>query len=357
MDELDHNDYMCRCLELAKKGTGYVAPNPVVGSVLVYQGRIIGEGWHQKYGEAHAEVNCLASVKAADRHLIDKSTLYVSLEPCAHYGKTPPCADLIVNHNIPRVVIGCKDSFAKVAGKGIEKLKKAGIEVILEGPWQEDCLAINRPFFTFHGKKRPFVLLKWAESADQFIAPTEQQGEQQRLLISGPVSNRLVHKWRSESAAILVGKTTAIKDNPSLNNRLYSGTSPIRMAIDPNLEIPPSHHLLDGKEKTVIFNKIRSEKLQDGRLEYFKIDEAMPLISQILDYCYISNIQSLLVEGGSKLLQSFIVAGAWDEARVITNSRLRLGTGLAAPMLSNSILLQSFKLDQDKISYFAPLNG
>ena len=348
---------MCRCLELAKKAAGYAAPNPVVGAVLVHEGKIIGEGWHERYGQAHAEVNCLAAVKEADRHLISQSTLYVSLEPCAHYGKTPPCADLIVQHKIPKVVIGCVDSFAKVAGKGIEKLKKAGIQVILEGPWQKDCLELNRPFFTFHSKKRPFIVLKWAQSEDGFIAPLKQDNEQQRLLISGPLSNRLVHKWRSESAAILVGKNTAIKDNPSLNTRLYPGPSPIRMAIDPVLEIPATHQLLDGSQKTVIFNQLRAENLAVKSMEYFKVSTGEPLVRQILDYCYAASMQSLLVEGGSQLLASFIEAGLWDEIRIITNTQLQIGAGLKAPTLPTSRLLQSFELDQDKISYFAPLNG
>lgn len=353
---MEHSTYMSRCLELAKKGAGYVAPNPMVGAILVHQGRILGEGWHKHYGEPHAEVNCLASVKEADKHLISASTLYVSLEPCAHHGKTPPCADLIVRHQIPRVVIGCKDSFAKVAGKGIEKLKQAGIEVILEGPWQKECLAINRRFFTFHARRRPYIILKWAETADGFIAPIHQNGMADRLKISSPLTDRLVHKWRAENAAILIGKHTALKDDPALNNRLYSGPSPLRMVVDGYLEIPPTAKLMAPPQRTVIFNRLKTTQKQGSHLHYEKLNNELPWSMQIADYGYRENIQSILVEGGALLLQSFIDMQLWDEGRIITSSSFRIKQGLAAPALNKGIFLQSIELGQDKIRYFAAQN-
>lgn len=353
---MEHSTYMSRCLELAKKGAGYVAPNPMVGAILVHQGRILGEGWHKRYGEAHAEVNCLASVKEADNHLISASTLYVSLEPCAHHGKTPPCADLIVRHRIPRVVIGCKDSFAKVAGKGIEKLKQAGIDVILEGPWQKECLAVNRRFFTFHARRRPYIILKWAETADGYIAPVHQRGLEERLKISGPLTDRLVHKWRAENAAILIGKHTALKDDPALNNRHYHGPSPIRMVVDGHLEIPGTAKLMQPPQHTVIFNRLKTSLEQDAHLRFERLNNELPWPIQIADYCYRENIQSILVEGGASLLQSFIDMQLWDECRIVTNTSLRIEQGLAAPVLNKSIFLQSIRLGQDKICYFAAQN-
>lgn len=353
---MEHSTYMSRCLELAKKGAGYVAPNPMVGAILVHQDRILGEGWHEHYGEAHAEVNCLASVKEADKHLISASTLYVSLEPCAHHGKTPPCADLIVRHQIPRVVIGCKDSFAKVAGKGIEKLKQAGIEVILDGPWQKECLAVNRRFFTFHARRRPYIILKWAETADGFIAPIDQKGMTDRLKISSPLTDRLVHKWRAENAAILIGKRTALKDDPALNNRLYSGPSPLRMVVDGYLEIPPTAKLMQPPQRTVIFNRLKTTQKPGSHLHYEKLNSELPWSMQITDYGYRENIQSILVEGGASLLQSFIDTQLWDECRIITSSSFRIKQGLAAPVLNKGIFLRSIELGQDKIRYFAAQN-
>lgn len=351
-----HALYMARCLELAKKGAGQVQPNPMVGAVLVHAGRIIGEGWHQHYGGPHAEVNCLAAVKPEDCQRIADATMYVSLEPCAHHGKTPPCADLIVRHRIPRVVIGCQDSFAKVAGKGIEKLKQAGIEVIVGGPWQQQCLALNRRFFTFHARQRPYIILKWAETADGFIAPLHQNGQAQRLRISSPVTDRLVHQWRSENAAILVGKNTVLQDDPALTNRLFSGPSPLRMAIDASLEIPALAKILQPPERTILFNRLKGDHQTGSHLRYEKLSGDPPMPVQIAQFCYKEHIQSLLVEGGVTLLQSFIDLGLWDEACVITNNHLRIYQGLAAPTLINGRFLRSIDLGQDKISYFAARN-
>ncbi len=237
--------FMHRCLELARLGAGYVAPNPMVGAVLLHEGRIIGEGWHKEYGKAHAEVNCINAVKESERQFISQSTLYVSLEPCAHHGKTPPCTDLIIRHKIPRVVIGCRDSFKEVDGKGIEKLKAAGIEVetaVLE----QECRELNKRFFTFHTKQRPYIILKWAQTSDGFIAPLIppkvgiSEPQTQRLFISNEYSNILVHQWRSEEAAIMVGTNTALLDNPELTTRLWPGPSPVRLVIDLNLRLPDS---------------------------------------------------------------------------------------------------------------------
>jgi diaminohydroxyphosphoribosylaminopyrimidine deaminase/5-amino-6-(5-phosphoribosylamino)uracil reductase len=323
--------YMQRCLELAKKGAGYVAPNPMVGAVLVHEDRIIGEGWHQQYGGAHAEVNCIASVKEEDRRLISESAMYVSLEPCAHYGKTPPCADLIIQHKIPKVIIGCRDSFEAVNGKGIEKLRAAGVEVIA-GVLENESTALNKRFFTFHTKQRPYIILKWAQTADGRIS----SGNGERLLISNEYSNRLVHKWRSEEAAILVGTNTALLDDPELTTRLWPGSSPIRLVLDRDLKLPSSLKIFNREVKTIIFNCIKQEEQKN--LSYYKLENKANLVPPIINALYQLNIQSVLVEGGTKLLQSFIDKGMWDEIRIITNNELKIGDGLAAPIITSGIL-------------------
>lgn len=337
--------YMQRCFELAQKGAGFVAPNPMVGAVLVYEGKIIGEGWHQQYGKAHAEVNCINAVKEEDRKLIQQSTLYVSLEPCAHYGKTPPCADLIIQYKIPKVVIGCADPFEKVDGKGMEKLKTAGIEVI-HGILEKEAKDINKRFFTFHTKRRPYIILKWAQTADGIIAGLS--GE--RLLISNEYSNRLVHKWRSEEAAILVGTNTALLDNPELTTRLWEGHLPLRLIIDRKLTLPADLKIFNQQVPTIIFNTIKQEEQEN--LVYCKLNDTNSLLSQIMDALYQRNIQSVLVEGGSALLQSFIEEGNWDEARVITNTTLKIENGLSAPLLNNAHQIFEQQLLTDKIAIF-----
>ncbi len=337
--------YMQRCIELARLGTGSVAPNPLVGAVLVYQDRIIGEGWHRQYGQAHAEVNCINSVSTTDLPSIQEATLYVSLEPCAHYGKTPPCSDLIIEKKIPRVVIGCRDPFKEVNGRGIEKLKRAGIMVEV-GILEEACKLLNKRFLVFHQEKRPYVLLKWAQTADHKIAP----GKDGRLLISHAFSNRLVHRWRSEEAAILVGTRTALLDNPSLDNRLWNGGSPIRMVIDKDLSLPSTLKLFNQKQHTIVFNCHKEEK--QNRLWHYKLDFAMPVIPQLLKACYHLQIQSILVEGGSNLLQQFIDEATWDEARVITNRQLHIGDGLEAPLLTNARIIGEEHMATDQISYY-----
>ena len=340
---MNHEQYMSRCLQLALKGAGSVAPNPMVGAVLVHNDRIIGEGWHRQYGEAHAEVNCIASVKKEDQSLIASSVLYVSLEPCAHFGKTPPCADLIVSYKIPTVVIGCRDSYKEVAGKGIEKLKANAVDVTV-GILEQECRELNRRFFTFHEQQRPYIILKWAQSADHKIGGT---GE--RVLISNNYSNRLVHQWRSEEAAILVGTNTALKDNPSLTTRLYPGRSPLRLVIDKQLNLPASLQLLDGSLPTVVFNQLKEE--EEGVISYKKVNED-DFIKGMLQALYEMKVQSVLVEGGNKLLQSFIDAGCWDEARVITNNDLQIGEGTNAPALLNAQKTGDEQFSPDTITYY-----
>lgn len=329
-EKIQHNrdaEYMARCIRLAKLGAGSVAPNPMVGSVLVYNDRIIGEGYHQRYGEPHAEVNCIASVSRYDRQYIPESTLYVSLEPCAHFGKTPPCADLIIRHKIGRVVVGCRDPFEQVNGKGIEKLEAAGIQVVV-GVLETECRELNKRFFTFHEKKRPYIVLKWAQTADQKIAAAPGQP---RLLISNDHSNRMVHRWRQEEAAIMVGRKTVEMDNPSLSNRLWMGNSPMRIVLDPKLVLEPSSHVFDGNIPTIVFNHIKEEELPN--LFYVQVAAGPNLLQKILFLLHRRNINSILVEGGAQLINTFITEGLWDEARVITNQSKRIGAGLAAPEL------------------------
>ncbi|MEP7255392.1 MAG: bifunctional diaminohydroxyphosphoribosylaminopyrimidine deaminase/5-amino-6-(5-phosphoribosylamino)uracil reductase RibD [Ferruginibacter sp.] len=334
--------YMQRCLQLAEMGAGHVAPNPMVGAVLVCNDRIIGEGYHQQYGKVHAEVNCISSVNEEDKQYIFKSTLYVSLEPCAHFGKTPPCADLIIENKIPNVVIGCGDSFAAVNGKGIEKLKAAGINVVV-GILEKECLELNKRFFTFHNLKRPYIILKWAQSSDGKIAGENSS----RVMISNEFSNRLVHKWRSEEAAILVGTNTALMDDPSLTTRLWPGNSPVRLVIDKELKLPTHLKLFEKTVKTIVFNYLKDE--DDGLLLYYKLSKKKNILTQIVSILYEQQIQSVIVEGGAKLLQSFIDAGLWDEARVICNEQLIIGNGLAAPVLKDEVLLIKEKVDSDII--------
>jgi len=338
---------MQRCLQLAQLGAGSVAPNPMVGSVLVHDGRIIGEGYHQQYGGPHAEVNCVNSVSVEDRSLIPYSTIYVSLEPCAHFGKTPPCADLIIRNRIPKVVIGCRDPFKEVDGKGIEKLQQAGIETIV-GILEKECLVLNRRFFTFHTKFRPFVVLKWAETADGKIATTDDS----RTFISNGYSNRLVHHWRSEEAAIMVGTNTATLDNPSLTTRLWKGKNPVRVVMDMQLRLPASLQVFDGSVPTLIFNGIKAQTADN--VQFIKIDLQAEPLQQILQQLYKDNIQSVLVEGGAQLLQSFIDFNLYDEIRVIQNKALYIGDGLRAPSLAHVQLKKQYHLLDDEISIYHP---
>lgn len=336
--------FMQRCLQLAQLGAGYVAPNPMVGAVLVHQGRIIGEGYHRQYGQAHAEVNCVQAVAEEDRPLIPAATMYVSLEPCAHHGKTPPCADLIVQQGIREVVIGCVDTFSAVAGKGIAKLQQAGITV-RTGVLEAECRHLNRRFFTYHERKRPYIILKWAQCAAGFMAASD--GAPFRF--SNQYSDRLVHRWRSEEMAILVGTNTAIADNPRLNNRLWTGRHPIRLVIDRMLRTPRHYHLWDGSIPTWFFTENTGR--DTGAAEALALDFRQPLLPQLLERLYEKEVQSVLVEGGAYLLQRFIEAGLWDEARVITGAP-ELEEGIAAPALPHALLTATTALEGDLISYY-----
>jgi diaminohydroxyphosphoribosylaminopyrimidine deaminase/5-amino-6-(5-phosphoribosylamino)uracil reductase len=334
---------MRRCLELALLGAGHTAPNPMVGAVLVHEDRIIGEGYHRQYGHAHAEVNCIAAVKGEDRPFIAQSTLYVSLEPCAHHGKTPPCADLVIEKNIPRVVVGCRDPFPQVDGKGIDKLLAAGVEVTT-GILERECIHLNRRFFTFHILHRPFILLKWAQSANGKIAGVG------RTLISNEYTNRLVHKWRSEEAAILVGSRTALLDDPALTVRWWKGPDPVRVVIDTTLRLPRTLQLFDRQTPTIVFNTLRHE--EEENLLYYQLATDSSLVHQVVLALHHLKIQSVLIEGGARLLQSFIDEGYWDEARVITNNELEIPEGLAAPVPGERRLLSCETLFSDTIRYY-----
>ena len=349
---------MYRCLELASLALGKVAPNPVVGAALVHENRIIGEGYHKVYGEGHAEVACIASVQTQDVQLISQSTMYVSVEPCAHFGKTPPCADLIIQHKIPRVVIGCRDPFAQVDGKGIEKLKTAGIDVVL-GVLENECRALNKRFFTFHTEHRPYIVLKWAQTADGKIANEDFS----RLHISNAYTNRIVHKWRSEEAAILVGTNTALFDDPELTTRSWPGGNPIRIVVDSHLRLPKSLKLFNGSVPTIVFNlhqhtlpfeKQSWKEVRERGVGYYQVTEDVSLIHQMLNALYRMNIQSVLVEGGAQVLQSFIDEGVWDEARIITNESLLADTGLPAPTLKKAQFYSSENIASDTVRYYHP---
>ncbi|GAB2826054.1 bifunctional diaminohydroxyphosphoribosylaminopyrimidine deaminase/5-amino-6-(5-phosphoribosylamino)uracil reductase RibD [Ferruginibacter profundus] len=341
----DNEKYIYRCLQLARLGAGHVAPNPMVGAVLVYENKIIGEGYHRQYGQAHAEVNCINNVAVNEQRHIENSTLYVSLEPCAHFGKTPPCADLIIKNKIPHVVIGCRDSYAEVDGKGIAKLKAAGVNVTV-GILEQEALELNQRFFTFHQQQRPYIILKWAQSKDEKIAGKAGAP----LHISNAFTNRLVHQWRSEEAAIMVGTNTALHDNPALTTRLYPGKNPLRIVIDMELKLPGSLQLFDTTVKTIVFN---GKKQSEGdMLSYYQLHKNEPVIRQMLTVLYNLKIQSLIIEGGTKLLQSFIDDNLWDEARVITNTEMIIGEGIQAPVLQQQQLLKEEIILTDKINYF-----
>ena len=325
---MEEEKYMRRCIELAKNGLCNVAPNPMVGAVIVCDGRIIGEGYHVRCGEAHAEVNAIRSVK--DESLLKRSTIYVSLEPCSHYGKTPPCADLIIEKQIPRIVIGCRDPFSKVAGRGIQKLQNAGREVIV-GVLEEECLHLIRRFITFNTLRRPFITLKWAESADRFIDIERIDGNP--ALLSSPLTSMLVHKKRAENTAIMVGRRTALLDNPSLTVRNWYGPNPIRIVLDRNLSLPNDLQIFNGEVPTLVFTE--KEHPEEKSVSYITIDFGHNPPKLIMEELYQRNIQSLLVEGGSQLLQSFIDNELWDEA-YIEKCPKRLYSGVKAPEISNN---------------------
>ncbi|MBS1512471.1 MAG: bifunctional diaminohydroxyphosphoribosylaminopyrimidine deaminase/5-amino-6-(5-phosphoribosylamino)uracil reductase RibD [Bacteroidetes bacterium] len=339
---------MHRCLQLARLGAGNTAPNPMVGAVLVYNDVIIGEGYHEHYGQAHAEVNCINSVKEEDRQLIEKSTMYVSLEPCAHYGKTPPCADLIIKHRIPEVVIGCRDSFDQVDGKGIARLQASGLRITV-GVMEQEALQLNRRFFTFHQYHRPYIIVKWAQSNPAngaYIAGANGK----RVLISNEYSNRLVHQWRSEEAAIMVGTKTALLDDPALTTRLYPGKNPVRIVIDKKLQLPGNVQLLNTAATTIVFNS--TKEAMQANIIFKKIKDGAAFLSSMLHALYELQVQSVIVEGGATLLQSFINENMWDEARVITNHSLTIEEGIAAPVLHHAQQLHSTTILTDTIAFY-----
>ena len=340
----DDEKYISRCIQLAKLAAGNVAPNPMVGAVLIFENKIIGEGYHQKYGEAHAEVNCINNVDEKDKSLIPKSILYVSLEPCAHHGKTPPCADLIIKNKIKKVVIGCQDVYKEVAGKGIEKIQNAGVEVIT-GILEKECKDLNKRFFTFHQKQRPYIILKWAQSANGKTGSNNNQ----RILISNDYSNHLVHKWRSEEAAIFIGTNTALRDKPFLTTRLWKGNNPVRIVIDKELKLPLGANLFSKETNTIIFNFVTNSI--EENLNFIKINKENSLQEMLLSL-YQLNIQSVLVEGGAKTLQSFIDQDFWDEARVITNEKMVIENGIAAPEMRDFLFVTQEKYFNDRINYY-----
>ncbi|AEV31946.1 riboflavin biosynthesis protein RibD [Owenweeksia hongkongensis DSM 17368] len=343
---MKHELYIQRCIQLAENAKGNTCPNPLVGSVIVHNDQIIGEGWHAKSGEPHAEVNAINSVQ--DKSVLTESTIYVSLEPCAHFGKTPPCADLIVKNKIPRVVIGCRDPFDAVNGKGIEKLQAAGIEVLV-GVLEKECLELNSAFFTYHTKKRPYIILKWAQTQDGYLDKIREEKDNGVNWITQPETKLLVHRWRHEVDGILVGAKTIINDNPELTVRLVEGQNPMRLIIDPNNRIPKDAKIFSESGKTVVF----SNELQASQenITYFELDSKKLVLESVLKACYDLQIQSILVEGGAHTLQSFIEANLWDEARVLTGAS-SFGQGLRAPSLTlNPTETHRFGKDSLRIFY------
>ena len=326
--------YIKRCIELAKNGLGTTYPNPLVGSVIVFNNEIIGEGWHRKSGEPHAEVNAVNSVK--DKSLLSKSTIYVSLEPCSHYGKTPPCCDLIIANKIPNVVIGTIDPFAKVAGNGIKKLLEAGKNVTV-GILEDECNELNKRFFTFHNKKRPYIILKWAESLDGLIAPITKE-KKEPVWITNEFSRQLVHKWRSEEQAILVGTQTVLDDNPTLTTRDWSGNNPIRIVLDQNNKISKENHIFDNQAKTISITK-----------EDININNN--LASEIAAFLFEKNIQSVIIEGGRQTLQTFIDENLWDEVRIFKGA-ISLENGTKAPIISYKDVKKQYILEDELLTFF-----
>lgn len=338
---------MNRCLELAKMGLPSAMPNPSVGAVLVYENRIIGEGFTSSYGGNHGEVNCINSV--VNKDLIPQSTLYVSLEPCAHTGKTPPCADLIVKNKIPKVVIGCVDTFSEVAGKGIERLRQNGIELEL-GVLENECRELNKRFFTFHENNRPYIILKWAQTSDNFIAPKKEKHDQERW-ITGSLTNQFTHKMRGMEMAILVGKNTVLIDNPSLTTRNYTGKNPLRIVLDRHLETwkkKELHSVFNSEAETIIFNSISN--FHEKNCEGIVVDYTKNVMTQLMNILVEKNIQSLIVEGGTQTLQSFIDSELWDEA-VVISSQKEFGEGVLAPKISGR-LSQQFEIEKDIVRIY-----
>lgn len=341
-----HEKFMNRCLELARKGLGHTAPNPMVGCVIIYQDRIIGEGYHRYYGGHHAEMNAIQSVQ--DTSLIRDSALYVNLEPCSHFGKTPPCTSMILDTGIKQIVIGTTDPNSLVSGEGIRQLVDKGRNVITD-ILKDDCIHLNKRFFTFHLKKRPYIILKWAQTSDGFIDKIrEHHGNKRINWITDEASRVLVHKWRSEEQAIMVGSRTAIMDNPRLNTRYWPGKSPLRLVIDRKNSLPDHLHILDGSVETVIFTSVK--KPADKNLIYIVPDQEEDVISALLKYLYERDIQSLLVEGGKMLLDEFLKHGIWDEARVLIGNKTFV-KGIPAPVISSEQTCQ-FEFSESTVKIY-----
>lgn len=325
--------FMSRCIQLAKNGRANTAPNPMVGAVIINNDKIIGEGYHVKCGESHAEVNAIRSVKESE--LLKSSTIYVSLEPCSHYGKTPPCADLIIEKGIPKIVVGCVDPFNKVSGKGIQKLRDAGRDVKV-GILEKECLELNKKFILANTLNRPYIILKWAQSADGFIDKKRKDGKP--ILFSSPLTQMLVHKKRSEVNAILVGTRTALLDNPSLTVRQWYGKNPIRIVLDKDLNLPSNLHLFDNSIQTFVFTEKEKENFLNTK--YITLDFDVNLPQKILNVLQSLQIQSIIIEGGRVTLQSFIDLNLWDEA-YIEKTKIILGSGVKSPVLNNENLVKT----------------
>jgi len=339
---------MQRALELARLGAGQVSPNPMVGCVIVHNDRIIGEGWHQRYGDWHAEVNAVWSVSEADQPLLSESTVYVTLEPCSHFGKTPPCADLLIEKRVRQVVVASLDSNPLVSGQGIARMRAAGIEV-KTGVLEPEAHWLNRRFFTFMEKKRPYLILKWAQTADGFIARSDFNSR----WISSDLSRRLVHKWRSEEAAVMVGTNTAHYDNPRLNVRDWSGNDPLRIVIDRNLRLSPTLHLFDQTQPTLCYNLQKDEASE--YVQYIKCQHAESLLPEIFADLHRRKVQSVLVEGGTVLLQELINLHLWDEIRIFIAPKT-FGKGIYAPRFGGR-LQEKIGLHPDELSVFIPETG
>ncbi len=340
--------YMSRCIELAEKGQGNVAPNPLVGAVIVHNDMIIGEGYHEIFGKEHAEVNAIKDAQTRNPHIaLSDCTLYVNLEPCSHFGKTPPCTELIKFHNFKKVVIGCEDPFEKVRGSGIKSLRENGIEVVRD-VLKEEALNLNRRFITFITQKRPYIILKFAQSKDNFISaefPTEEN-----RWISNAYSRKLVHRWRSEEQAVMVGMNTALIDNPALTLRDWPGNQPLRIVLDRKLSLPNHLKLFDQSCSTLVFNELKDEELNN--LQFVKINFDKDLPGNICDTLYSMSIQSVIIEGGQKLLQTFIDENKWDEARVFTAEKM-IGAGTVAPEFRGRIVSSS-SVDDDILQIYFP---
>ena len=340
-----HEFYIKRCIQLAKNGLGTTYPNPMVGSVVVYNNEIIGEGWHRKSGESHAEVNAINSVK--DKSLLSKSTIYVSLEPCSHFGKTPPCCDLIIKHKIPNVVVGSVDPNEKVSGTGIKRLQENGVNVTIS-VLEKECNELNKRFFTFHIKKRPYIILKWAESLDGFIAPLTKD-KKEPVWISNEFSRQLVHKWRSEEQAILVGTNTVLEDNPKLDVRDWFGKNPIRIVLDKTGKISNDYFVKDEKTKTIVITEQENLTFSENCIYENAIFD-IKLTKTIADISYKYGIQSIVIEGGKQTLQSFIDDNLWNEARVFIGN-IHLKSGIIAPVLNGNFQIKNIKEDQLKLFF------